>query len=69
MICYYLFFAISSNFKIVYAMVVAMLCLNIIDVAIITAIDIDYCCILCDISKSKAIHLLENSVLEDPEYI
>ena len=46
-----------------------MLCLNISDVAIIVVKGVDYCCIIHKISKSGAIHLLENSVLEDCGYI
>ena len=42
-----------------------MFCLNVSDIAIITVKSVDYRCIIHDISKSKAILLLENSVLED----
>ena len=41
-----------------------MLCLNISDITIITVKSVNYCCIMHDISKSEAIHLLENFVLE-----
>ena len=58
----------DSNFKIMYAMV-AMLSVNIGDVAIITVKNIDYLCIIHNNSKSKAINLLENYVLEDRGYI
>ena len=37
-----------------------MLCLNIGDVAIITVKNVDYCCIMYNISKSEAINLLVN---------
>ena len=47
----------------------SMLCLNISDIAIITVKNVDYCCIMYSISKSEAINLLENSVLEDRGYI
>ena len=43
----------------------SMLCLNIRDIAIITVKNVDYRCIMYNISKSEAINLLENSVLED----
>ena len=46
-----------------------MLCLNVVDIAIITAESVDYCCILKEISKSKAIDFSENSVLDDRGYI
>ena len=46
-----------------------MLCLNISNVAIITIKNIDYRCIIHNISKSEAINLLENSVLEDRVYL
>ena len=43
----------------------SMLCLNISDIAITTLKNFDYRCIIHNISKSEAIDLLENSVLED----
>ena len=46
-----------------------MLSGNISDNAIITIKDVDYCCIIHNISKSEAINLLENYVLEDRGYI
>ena len=46
-----------------------MLCLNISNITIITAKGIDYHCIIHDISKSDASHLLEHSVLGDGGYI
>ena len=42
-----------------------MLCLNIIDIATITVKDVDYHCITHGITKFEAIHVLENSVLDD----
>ena len=47
----------------------AMLCLNLSDIAIITAKSADYRCIIHGISKSGAIHLLEIFVLDDCGYI
>ena len=38
-------------------------------IAIITVKGVDCHCIIHDISKSEAIHLLENSVLDDRGYI
>ena len=46
-----------------------MMCLNISNIAIITFKEVDYRCIMYNISKSKAINLLENYMLEDREYI
>ena len=46
-----------------------MLSVSISDIAIITVKNVDYCCIIYNISKSKAINLLENSFLEDRWYI
>ena len=46
-----------------------MLCLNLSDVAIITVKNVGYCCIIHDISKPEAIHLLENSVIDVCGYI
>ena len=43
----------------------SMLCLNISDIPITTVKNVDYRCIIHNISKSEAIDLLENSVLED----
>ena len=50
-------------------MVVKMLCLNVSDTAIITVKAVDYYCITHDISKSEAIKLLKNYVLQDRGYI
>ena len=46
-----------------------MLSVNITDIAIITVKNVDYRCIIHNISKSEGINLLKNSVLEDHEYI
>ena len=45
-----------------------MLCVNISDIAIIIVNDVDCRCIICDISKSGAINLLESPTLEDRGY-
>ena len=46
-----------------------MLCLNPSDIAIINVKGVYYRCNIHDISKSEAINLLENSVLNDSGYI
>ena len=46
-----------------------MLSVNIRGIAIITDKNVDYCCIIHNISKSEAINVLESSVLEDRGYI
>ena len=46
-----------------------ILCFNLSDITIITVKNVDYCCIFYDFSKSKAIHLFKNSVLDDRGYI
>ena len=46
-----------------------MLNVNISNIAIITIKNVDYCCIIHNISKSEAINLLKNSVLDDRGYI
>ena len=46
-----------------------MMCLNISDIAVITVKNVDYRCIMYNINKSEAIHLLENSVLKDREHL
>ena len=45
------------------------MCLNIDDITIIFVKCVDYRCIIHDISKSEAIHLLENYMLEYLGYI
>ena len=42
-----------------------MLSSNISDIAIITIKNVEYCCIIHNISKFEAISLLKNYVLED----
>ena len=61
----------DSNSNILYACChdLSMMCLNISDIAIITSENLDYCDIMYGISKSEAINLLRNSVLEDRGYI
>ena len=44
-------------------------CLNISDITIITVKNVDYRCIIHNISKSEAINLLESAVLENRGYI
>ena len=46
-----------------------MLGLDISDNTIVIVKGVDYRCIINDISKSDAIHLLENFVLDDRVYI
>ena len=46
-----------------------MLNVTITDVAIITTKNVDYRSIIYNISKSEAINLLKNSVLEDHRYV
>ena len=46
-----------------------MLSVHISDIAIITVKNVDYRCIIHDISESEAINLLINSVLENRGYI
>ena len=49
-----------------------MLNVNISGIAITTIKNVEYCCIIHiihNISKPEAIHLLENSVLEDHGYL
>ena len=42
-----------------------MVNVNISNIAIITIKNVNYCCIIQNTSKSKAVNLLENSVLEN----
>ena len=46
-----------------------MVSVNINNIAIITVKNADYCCVIHNISKSEAINLLKNSVLEDRWYL
>ena len=41
----------------------------VLNIAITTLKSIDYRCIMYNINKSEAIHLLENFVLEDRGYL
>ena len=72
MICHYFFFNHGFEFQDYVCNGchdLTMLCLNIRDIAIITLKNADYRCIIHNISKSKAINLLENSVLKDHGYL
>ena len=71
MICHYCFFNHGFKFQDFICNgchVFTMLSVNISNIAIITIKNVDYCCIIHN-SKSKAINLLENSVLENCGYI
>ena len=46
-----------------------ILSVHISNIAIITVKNVDYCCIIHNISKSEAIKLLKNCVLEDGGYV
>ena len=46
-----------------------ILSVNINKIAILTATNVDYCCIIHNIRKSEAINLLKNSLLENRGYI
>ena len=59
----------DSNFKIQYCHVFTILIVNISDIVIIIIKNVHYRCIIHNISKSEAINLLENSVLENCGYI
>ena len=72
MICHYRFF--NHRFEFQDSVCngchdLTMLSVNIRDIAIITVKNVDYCCIIHNISKSEAIHLLKNSALENRGYI
>ena len=72
MICHYWFF--NHAFKFQDSVCngchdLTILCLNISNIAIIIVENVDYRCIIHNISKSEATDLLEKSVLEDYAYI
>ena len=71
-LCHYWFFNHGFKFQSFVCIVchdLAILCLNISNIAIVTVKGFDYRCTIHDISKSEAIHLLENFVLDDHVYI
>ena len=70
MICHYLFFNHGFKFQ-DYGCNDChdLTMINISDIAIITVKNVNYCCIIHNISKSETINLLKNSVLEDRGYI
>ena len=72
MICHYWFFNHGFEFQDYVCNSchdLTMLCFKISNITIITAKNVDYRCIIHNISKSEAINLLKNSVLEDRGYI
>ena len=72
MICCYCFFNHGFKFQDHVSNIchdLTILLLNISDIAIITIKNNNYHCIIHNISKSEAIKLLTNSVLEDRGYI
>ena len=71
-VCHYWYFNCGFKFQESYCNAcddLLILCLNISDNVIITAKGTDYRYIIHGISKSDAIHLLENSALDNPGYI
>ena len=72
MICHYFFFNHGFKFKDYVCNGchdLTMISVNISDIAIITVKNVNYCCIIHNISKSETINLLKKSVLEDRGYI
>ena len=72
MICHYWFFNREFKFEDYVGNGchdLAMLCLNISNITIITVKNVDYRCIIHNISKSEAINLLESAVLKNPGYM
>ena len=72
MICHYFFF--NHGFKFQHYVCngchdLTMLSVNISYIAIITVNNIDYRCIIHNISKSESINLSKNSVLENHGYL
>ena len=72
MICHYFFLNHGFNFQ--YSECndchdLTMLSVDISDIVMITVENVDYHCIIHNISKSKAINLLKSSVAEDCWYI
>ena len=65
----FVFLIMGLNFKIPIVMFFMIWWCVVSDIAIITVSWVDYCCIIHGISKCDTIHLLENSVVDDPGYI
>ena len=71
-ICHYFFFNLGFKFQDYVCNSchdLAMFSANKSNIAIITVKNVDYYCIIHNISKSEAISLLKNSVLENRGYI
>ena len=71
MVCHYWFFNLGLKFQDYVCngcQDLIMLCLNISNIATITVIGADNCCITHEISKSEGNNLLQNSVLDDRGY-
>ena len=68
-ICLYCFFNHEFKFQGSGFHDLGIFCLIATDIAIIAVKDVNYHCIIHDISNSEAIHLLENYVQEDGRYI
>ena len=71
-ICHYCYFSYGFNFQDFLSNGchdLTILSVNISDIAIITVKNFHYRCMIHHISKYEAIHLLENSVLEDRGYL
>ena len=67
---YYFFFHYGYKFQDLSVMIIMiMFCLNLSDIAIIAVKNVDCHCIIHNIRKYDAIHLLKNYVLDDREYI
>ena len=67
MICHYWFFSHGLTFQDYVCNGyhdLTKLSVNISDIVTITAKNVNYCCIICNISKSEAMNLLKNYVLE-----
>ena len=72
MICHYFFFRHEFKFQDYVCNGchdLTILSVNINNIAIITVKNVDYHCIIHNISKSEASNLLKNSVLENCGYI
>ena len=72
MICHYFFFNHGFKFQDYVCNGchdLTRLSVNISNIAVTTVKNVDYRCIIYNISKSEAINLLKNSVLENRRYI
>ena len=72
MICHYFVFNYGFEFQFFVCNGchdLSILCLDISGITIVTVKNVDFSCLIHNISKSEAVKFLEKYMLEDPRYI